>query len=74
MSSLSENVWQVLRQSEENENSIKYDQILIRSGDPLLVFQQVCPKCMESVRPIKGQDRMENQWSVTKSKSGLWNP
>ena len=33
-SSLSGNVRQVLRQSEEDENSTKYDQILIRSESP----------------------------------------
>ena len=34
MSSSYGNMRQVLRQSEENENSTKCDQILIRSGDP----------------------------------------
>ena len=34
MSSLSANVQQVFRQTEAVENSMKYDQILIRSEDP----------------------------------------
>ena len=30
------NVRQVLRQSDDEENSMKYDQIIIRSEDPLM--------------------------------------
>ena len=53
--SLSGNVRQVLRQSEEDENSMKYDQILIRSGDPLMIIpislSKMHGKCMANQRP-----------------------
>ena len=55
MSSLSENVWLVLRQSEVDENSTKYDQILIRSEDPLMIIptslSKMHEKCMANQRP-----------------------
>ena len=50
MSSLSGNVRQVLRQSEEDEKSTKYDQILIRYEDPLMIIptslSKMHGKCM----------------------------
>ena len=55
ISSLSGNVRQVLRQSEENENSMNYDQILIRSEDPLMAIptslSKVHGKCMANQSP-----------------------
>ena len=55
MSSLSGNVRQVLRQSEEYENSTKYDQIIIRSEDPLMTIptslSKVDGKCMANQSP-----------------------
>ena len=57
MSSLSGNVWQALRQSEEYENSMKYAQILIRSEDPLMMIptslSKMHGKCMANQRPLK---------------------
>ena len=75
MSSLSGNVQQVLRQSQEDGNSTKYDQPNHNQiwGSPNHNSNKFVQKCMVSVWPIKGQDRMEIQWSVTKSQSGLWN-
>ena len=54
MSSLSGNVQQVLRQSEEDWNSMTYDQILIRSEDPLIIMptslSKMHGKCMANRR------------------------
>ena len=55
MSSLSGNVQQVLRQSEEDGNLMTSDQILIRSGDPLNIIpkslHKMHGKCMANQRP-----------------------
>ena len=54
MSSLSGNVQQVLRQSEEDWNSMTYDQILIRSLDSLIIMPtslaKMDEKCMAKQR------------------------
>ena len=46
---------QVLRQSEEDGNSTKYDQILIRSEDPLIIIptslSKMHGKCMANQKP-----------------------
>ena len=55
MSSLSGNVQQVLRQSEEDGNSMTYDQILIRTEDPLIIIPISLPKmrgkCIANQKP-----------------------
>ena len=60
MSSLSWNVWQVLRQSQEDENSTKYDQILIRSKDPLMII----PKSLSKMhgKCMYGQSKARIGW------------
>ena len=54
-SSLSGNVRQVLSQSEQGENSTKYEQILKRSEDPLMIIatslSKMHGKCVANQRP-----------------------
>ena len=55
MRSFSANVQQVLRKSEEDGNSTKYDQIVIRSENPLIIIptslSKMHGKCMANQRP-----------------------
>ena len=77
MSSFSGNVQQVLRQSEEDGNLMTSDQILIRSGDPLIIIPTSLPKlhgkCKANQRPGKDGNSMKCDQELIRSVEPLMN-